>query len=507
MGSSAGGRAGCGHLRRVCAGCAPRRVLPQRGAATRGAGIRPSVPRSRLGCVALLAILCVALAIAPGCARRSTFDNVVLVTIDTLRADHLGCYGYPRPTSPFIDSLASRGIRFERAISASSHTAPSHASIFTSRYPSWHGVDRNGLRLRADLPTLASVLSESGFATGAVTSVRFLKAVASGFQHLHGPRSEGYLPADLTVDFALDLFESSFDAGRFALWVHFFDAHESDPRVARKPSLRPFIDAMRLDAAERGEAFLKYLAAEHGVSEVLLREDPDRFNRYDAQIRLVDAELERLFAAIERRASGSTLWVITADHGEGLGSHEYLGHGRHLYQEQLRVPLILFGGGGLEAGRVIADQVRTVDLFPTIVDLLGASDVLPASGLEGSTLRPLLERGEPGGAPRVAFAERRPVDAQRLREGWVDETVLVAQTASAKYIRRSVGEDEFYDLDADPLERVDLYGKGMREERELARWLDAKRAAIADGLAGGRPEDREVDPEYLEELRALGYVE
>jgi arylsulfatase A-like enzyme len=450
------------------------------------------------------------LAVSVGLACRSPapgFDNVILITLDTLRADHLGCYGYPRATSPFLDFLAARGVRFEHAITASSHTAPSHASIFTSHYPARHRVLHNGVRLKAQVPTLASALSEGGFETAAVTSVAFLKSVSRGFATVLTPNRGGYRPADKTIDAAIDWLRTRTGNERFALWVHLYDAHNSKPTAGGGKGFREHLRAMRSDATSRVEELSEFLAEEHGVSEEVLSTDLDRFNRYDAQVRFIDGELARLFDEVGRAtADASTLWVITADHGEGLGSHNYIGHGMNLYREQLWVPLLFYGGDVLPQGLVVSTLVRSVDLFPTIMDLVG----VPASSAqlewEGQSLRGSLFGGEPSGA-EIAFAQRRPVDAMRLNKGWIDELVLVAQTSDAKYIRRSVGADEFYDLESDPLETINLFGQGGDAEHRLAQWLAAKYGAMAGSPLAGTTRSVEVDEVFVDELRALGYVD
>lgn len=443
-----------------------------------------------------------------GCGRREPIERIVLVTIDTLRADHLGSYGYPRPTSPFLDSLAAQGVRFERAISASSHTAPSHTSIFTSLYPTHHGVVRNGLRLERNLPTLASVLAGEGLTTTAVTSVRFLKGISEDFEYFFGPRRGRYRPADETVDVAIDWIASQDENGRFLLWLHLYDVHDSDRAVAQKARLASHLEIMRQDAAQRGASFRDLLEHEHGVSSKLIRRDLDRINRYDAQLRFVDSQLRRLFNRLGGFAAAeSTLWIVTSDHGEGLGSHSYVGHGKHLYREQLRVPLIAFGAGITREGKGVDSLVRTVDLFPTVLDLIDVPAPAASGDWEGSSFADLVRsNGARTIKPRIAYAERRPVDAKRLADGWTDESMFMARDETSKYILRSGGENEFYDLASDPLESVNLAGGGSEAEERLASWLTQKFDRLRQS---GRTKngDGEIDEEFIEELRSLGYLD
>ncbi len=232
----------------------------------------------------------------------------------------------------------------------------------------------------------------------------------------------------------------------------------------------------------------------------------ERFDRYDAQIAFVDRELHRLFEGLESSTRGSrTLWVVTADHGEGLGSHQYIGHGKHLYREQIRVPLIFFGSGGGFTPRAIEQQVRHVDLFPTIAELAGVDLDADALELEGRSLVPLLE-GAQLGTTGPAFAQRRPADNLRIRGGWPDELVLVAAAERFKYILHSVGEDELYDLEIDPLEQENLIGTGLPQEQELSSWLARKYQWMVEHPLTGSLEDVQIEPEYVEELKALGYL-
>ena len=455
----------------------------------------------RLG-VALCVSVVVALA---GCARRTTFDHVVFVTIDTLRADHLGCYGYPLPTSPFIDSLAAAGVRFERAIASSSHTAPSHASMFTSQYPARHGVLFNGLELDQGIPTLASLFGEAGFDTAAVMSLRFLNGVTSGFHDVRGPGRRKIAPwrARRTLDAAIAWLESRDRDRRFFLWVHLFDPHEWWHKRARPDEVQ--LERMSEAAKRDQDRMLRFWQTEQGITAEDLR--PDKIVVYDAQIALVDEQLQRLYDVVrEREAGARILWVITSDHGEGLGSHGLAGHGKHLYQEQVRVPLILHGGPGWQGGRVVPEMVRHVDLLPTLAELAGVTIDTEALGVEGVSFVPLLLGDEHERAPRFAYSQRRPADERRLRQGWSDELVIAAQTTRYKYILRTEGKEEFYDLESDPLEMNDLAAEDLPEKERMARWLAGKYESMLKSPLADSGEV-EIDEKYLEELRALGYLQ
>jgi arylsulfatase A-like enzyme len=440
------------------------------------------------------------------------FDNVVLVTIDTLRVDHLGAYRYPRPVSPFIDSLAASGVRFDRVVASSSHTSPSHTSIFTAQHPARHGVLFNGVRLPQEIPTLASTLREAGFETAAFSGVRFLRGSARGFEIRNFHSRAGFRPAGRTVDQVLQWLENRDPSSRFLLWVHFFDVHSSSERAQPPADL---LAGMRQDSSLRGDDLRRLLVEDQGIAPEFLSGEAERFNglgelerfdRYDAQIASVDRELRRLFEQVEGATSGSsTLWVVTADHGEGLGSHGYIGHGKHLYGEQIRVPLILYADGWRLGQNIIEQRVRHVDLFPTIAELVGVGLDAEALELEGRSLVPLLA-GDRWANDEPAFAQRRPADKLRIRGGWPDELLLVAEGERFKYILHGSGPDELYDLEADPLERENLIGRGLAEEQQLSSWLLHKYQWMVEHPLSGSSEEVEIEPEFLEELEALGYL-
>ena len=268
----------------------------------------------------------------------------MLVTLDTLRADHLGVYGYPRPTSPFLDELASRGVVFERAYAPMATTAPSHASIFTSLHPLEHGVMSNGRRLGASFPTLAERLRASGFRTAGFVSTHAHwrpLGLDRGFETFDArPREsrEVYRTADRTVDAALAWLSDCGACDRLMLFVHLFDAH-----APLRPPER-HLDVFRTAAPDARLAHATFLAASHRVPTAFYSDDPGRMlfimDRYDAEVRFVDEQLRRLYDGLASHGlSDGTLWIVTADHGEGLGNHRWMGHGQ-AYEESLRVPLI-----------------------------------------------------------------------------------------------------------------------------------------------------------------------
>jgi arylsulfatase A-like enzyme len=445
---------------------------------------------------ALSALALLALA---ACSRGSGFRTVVLVTIDTLRADHVGAYGYPRPTTPFLDSLAAGGVLFEAAYASSSHTAPSHATMFTGLYPEEHGVLQNGARLaEGQFTTLAEVMSQAGFRTGAFSAVGFLKQISQGFQHIDTwrspPGSKRTRWAEETVSAALDWVGDRAARERVFLWVHLFDVHEHDLREG--PHTELLHRVTQLDQ-EDGTAFAEYLRRVYPGGRVKRRQRVD-LDYYDAQLAYVDRHIGRLYDRIADLREGPSLWVITSDHGEGLGNHGLRGHGRHLYNEQLRVPFIVHSSVPAWPPGRVGRLVRLVDLLPTIGVLAGASS--HERRIEGVSLVPLLESPDASVPIDLVFAQRRPSEERP----WLSELVLAAQGGRYKYIYHSERGDELYDLEADPRELINRVSDHRVEAARLKRWLLERYERMRQSRAGSSDE---IAPEHLEELRSLGYID
>jgi arylsulfatase A-like enzyme len=442
-------------------------------------------------------------AAASGACRAAEpgYDNLVLVTIDTQRADRLGLYGYPRPTSPLLDRLGREGIVFWHAVAASSHTGPSHASILTSLYPEQHQLLVNGQELPAAVPTLAELARQGGFETAAFVSVRFLSGLGRGFETFDAdvPERQVFRVAGDTVDRAVSWLRARDRGRRFVLWVHVYDPHEHSPGTALP---EPHYARMEADGARRGKELLYFLRQEQGYPK---DEVDGNIHRYDAQVAYVDEQLARLFAVLDEAAPPErTLRVVTADHGEGLGNHGVEGHGRHLYQEQVRVPLIVHGDPRRHPPTTVRGLVRHVDLVPTVAELLGLPLDRPKLRLEGRSLVPVLTNPSADVGIDAAFAQRRPPDERRREAGWEAGTMISAQDARFKYIWSSEGPHEFYDIQRDPYELDNLIDAPVPQKERLRDWLLAKyRALCRDRRAAPAGE---IDPRVLEDLKALGYL-
>jgi arylsulfatase A-like enzyme/Flp pilus assembly protein TadD len=396
--------------------------------------------------------------------------NVLLLTIDTLRADRLGAYGGGALT-PTLDRLAAGGVRFERAFSHVPFTLPAHASILTGQIPPRHGIHGNGsFRLGETPPTLATLLHAQGYRTGAFVGAFVLDSrfgLNRGFDtyddRYEGERDQTRFdyaerPAEAVIKPALDWILASAGAPAGApqpwfAWVHLFDPHA--------PYRAP-------------QAFQEGRTA------------------YDAEVAYTDASLGRLLDDLRGRgALDRTIVIVTADHGESLGEHGETTHGLFAYNATLRVPLLV-AAPGLRP-RVSSALASHADLVPTVLDLLGLQ---PPEAIDGRSLREALER-EPVTGQSVYF---EALDAN-LTRGWAPLTGVIQERV--KYIDLPI--PELYDLDADPAEQRNLAATpaGAAKLRALRAELEHWRRI---GSTGGQTSKVALDPESRRRLESLGYV-
>jgi arylsulfatase A-like enzyme len=454
------------------------------------------------------------------------FERVVLVTLDTLRADHVSCYGYRRPTTPFLDSLAARGALFENALASVSHTAPSHATMLTGLVPAAHGVLNNGDELAPQALDLARLFRGKAYETAASLNVQFLSGITGGFDAVRVSaigEQEGrrvVLNGKHVVDAALDWAKHERKSERFFLWVHLYDPHRWKDLVLGTPPDVP------LWKGETPDDFLPYVARMHGVpepepgkfaflwnaetkaGETIDTSSPEAFLRcidaYDAKIAFADLQVERLHRELEALGlPGRTLWIVTSDHGEGLASHGVAGHGSRIYQEQLRVPLVIHASDGSIAPRRFEKLVGHVDLFATLADGLAEDATGTAGVYDGRSLWPLMSKPQSPWPERALFAQRRPPEGPDDPE---QAHVFALQDRAHKYILHEPGDDEFFDLGRDPRELESLAGRGGAPEAELRRALEDRLGALrafAESRASAGASD--VPEEWVEELKELGY--
>lgn len=398
-----------------------------------------------------------------GAIRREAGLNVLLITVDTLRADALGSYGNTRVSTPLMDRLAAGGVRFETAHAHNVVTLPSHCNILSGRLPLDHGVrDNSGFRFPDDADTLATILKEQGYATGAFVSAFPLESrfgLTRGFDvyddHFGGPGESVAFHMEerrgaQTVAAARRWLDTRSGEKTFT-WIHLYDPHA--PYAPEEP-------------------FASRFGSEPYLGDV---------SAADAALASV---LEPLFAA---GTEGRTLVVLTADHGESLGEHGEATHGLLAYEATLRVPLILFSPGHLPR-RVVSSPVQHVDILPTVLDLLG----LQANGpLAGRSLLEIIAGGE--APPRTTYFEALSASMNR---GWAPLHGVIRD--GIKYVDLPL--PELFDLKTDAGETTNLVAREPVRLGEMRGLLNQSREA--DRGVSRSTEDAEV----REKLRGLGYI-
>jgi arylsulfatase A-like enzyme len=418
--------------------------------------------------------------------------RLVLISLDTLRADHLGLYGYPRETSPSLDRMARAGVIFDRAFAPAPSTLPSHGSLLSGLYPSRHGLTADAHVLPTDVPTLASLLSDADFETAAVVNSIYLSerhGLQRGFGHFVYVRetTDRREPSREITDAGVAWLSQHRDARAF-LFLHYYDVHSD---YASLPAVEArFVHPYRGPADGSTGQLLDVRAGRLrlGPADVV-----HLIDLYDAGIRQVDDELARLFALLEGAGLlEGTLLVVTSDHGEEFLEHGGVLHGRTQFDEVLHVPLWM-RGPGIPAGLRVERAVSLVDVTPTLLALLG----VPApEDLDGRPL-PAVVPGAPAPPdPRALFGE-----ADHGRP-WPAETRSVRLGRFKLHRNRRTGEGALYDLEADPGERRDVSADHpdvvLALEQELGRFRE--RARPAEAAPRPTPEERDL-------LRGLGYVD
>lgn len=441
--------------------------------------------------------------------RASSVDrpNIVLVTLDTTRADHLGIYGYFRDTSPRLDAFAAQAITFDRLVVPIATTLPSHLSILTSSHPLEHGVLANttqgGERFvpAPELVSFAMVARAAGYATGAFVSATPLKqgsGIEVGFDRFDQPEGKQRHGED-TVSAALNWLDSLEPAQPFFLWVHLYDAH-----FPFEPS-PPYRGRYQLDAG------LEEFIAERAIAETAPRSlvgliDTARSttNAYDAELAYQDAQLGRLLDALQDRGLAEwarTAVVVTGDHGEGLCQHGEAAHGS-TWREQLRAPLVMRIPGS--SAERLDTLLTSADILPTLLTRLGVPDF--DAFLDNALGQNVLA---PGFQPTSVLSQ----DTSRVR----DEPFKYALTSEGfKYFRVEHGsgrvEEWLFDLGVDPHELHDVSEThvellvAMREEL-LVAVAERKRRGVALRAGAAPVVEEQTDPQLLRELCALGYLD
>lgn len=451
--------------------------------------------------------------------------NVLLITVDTLRADHLSCYGYSRPTSPCIDRLAAQGTLFERCIVQWPKTGPSMASMLSSTYGSTSGVMRETLKVKVPLhyELLPEIVQRSGWNTlGVVSNISLSEKFQydQGFDRyfVHpGASSRG----DAVTDRAIELLEKREPQKNFFLWAHYLDPHA--PYIPPKRHIEPFLSDAKWQAGAAPPLRIDPRVADPGAPAPEMNDlgmvpayahfparypwvkEKDQLRNYvaayDGDIRYVDEQIGKLLDWMnERQLLTNTVIAFTADHGEGLGGHDYyFEHGRFPYDDCAHVPLIVVHPDWQP--RRVAAPVALMDLAPTLLDLLGLKN---GWQFEGQSLRAWLAAGAPAEAAAPVFTESgytKEYDVAVRRGKWklikIGSQKTAALLTGKKY--------ELYDVEADPGETKNL----VDEESEILEQLKEELDAFVD-LAYAKtppdPEGVELSAEEKAQMEALGYT-
>jgi arylsulfatase A-like enzyme len=439
-------------------------------------------------------VACLALAAFVSCAtpddqvqRPAPTANVILISIDTLRPDHLGCYGYDVPTSPSLDQFCAEAVVFEQAIAQAPSTLHSHASIFSSLLPHHHGASWGAkTRLPDEAVTITEVLKAAGYATGAFTGGGQMDRVFGldqGFDVYDRPGPQRFLH---TVRRGIEWLDTTTDRP-FFLFLHSYEVHHPyEPSPEHLALVGGDYDGELPDAIS-----IELLREYNSRSRELKAGDlPHIIATYDAEIRSMDEGFAFLVAALkERGLYDDTLIVFTSDHGEEFGEHGAIGwHSHSLYDELLRVPLVIRFPGGAHAGRVVEQQVRSLDIAPTMAAILG----LPVpDDFAGVDLTRFITGDETLSLLAISRMDRkRGIERSSIRtDRWKMMTPGI-----------------LYDLQTDPGEQWDTPSFKPTGSRDTVKRLQE---ALSEALAEREPlESEQVAPSEstLDELRALGYI-
>jgi arylsulfatase A-like enzyme len=463
---------------------------------------------------------------------------VVLLVLDSVRSDHLSCYGHDRPTTPAIDRLAREGVRFTRASAATCWTLPSHASLFTGRYPSEHRADLDTGRLNDELPTLAEELGRRGYDTGCITCNGFVASrtgLDRGFDtsiDVHDLAGGGDGPVERVIrgahrrlrrwterdrgaaratKRARSWLSRRSDDTPFFLFLNYMDCHL--PYALKGPPRYRFVPEGARKRMDRvPDDPFAVMAGETTASQ---RDLEDLQALYDGALRYLDGHVERIRTELEHLDRWEdTIFVVTSDHGEGFGEHGLLDHQYGLYQEHLSVPLVIRLPGGNGARSTIGEHFQLVDLFPLLLGLVdadGAGEHRTSADEDGADsygarLETLLPDREAAFAeylvPNLSAIRRRFPDAN---PDCFDVAMRTVVTDRWKLIWRDDGESELYDLVEDPGERMNRSHTRPDVVRELMGRIRDRLGGWPE-IAAGPALAGEGMEAVRDRLQALGYL-
>ena len=434
------------------------------------------------------------LAPASSMAASEPRPHILVLSVDTLRADRMGSYGYARKTSPHLDDLLAKGARFADARTIEPLTAPALASMLTSLPPHEHGSTRNGLRVRPELPSLPKILRRHGYKTGAIVGSWTLRAklwaMEGHFDHfeevLTKARWLGMVKREATAEdlneAALDWFGEQIESEASRpvfLWVHYVEPHAP------------------------------YLLQRDFMNQIGSSPDGNNYsesNKYDSEIAYVDFQISQLLDDVEDLvAADNTMVLFVSDHGESLGEHGYWGHGRHLYEPSLHIPMGITWPGRVEP-TVVEAPALILDLAPTVVGLLGIDVPNFFQGVDWSkvfagAVEPPRDRVTLYQAHRGSVGAKE--DQTKVREKGLLEVARL-EGGKKEILRVTNGRRRVFDLVADPEELDSLVREQTEISEGLRTWLESVQAGLilADELPPPSLSEEDVDA-----LRALGYLD
>ena len=516
--------------------------------------VRVPGPWLKAGAVATPVLLVLALAPIPGAkgpdlgepepppepaTAEASRPDVVLVSIDTLRADRLGVYGHSPSITPEMDRIAGEGVAFSRALASSPWTVPSVASMLTGLPTLRHragmalGSGLTFLRspLEHELTTLAERFAAAGYRTRAVVAQGFLSpqmGMSQGFEQFVNPlvNASGAIflrdvplvrlmlapmPDEKLGDYraegvtatALEFLAEDDDAPLF-LWVHYIDPHtpfQADPANldfdAWQAEMRQHMPETLDDGTVVGEVFA---GTSHVRGGMLWLESEDRLRieeYYDRAVGYVDRHVGQLFAALRERSERPVVAALTSDHGEEFWDHGHFEHGHDYYREVTQVPLLLWGPGTVPQGQTLDGVVGLVDVGPTLLELAGLEAPAPETPDEGRPLSPLWLAADPGSEP--------PAIPRFAGGNLYDLPAVLMEDGRWRFILRANGAQELYDVTGDPEERHNLAQAHPDVVERYRQALEPRLATFIEGGTGDGP--AELSPETLEALRSLGYVQ
>jgi arylsulfatase A-like enzyme len=469
----------------------------------------------------------------PGGSRiPGSRPSVLLLVLDTARADRFSCYGYERDTTPFLKRLSKDATLYPETISAAAWTMPSHASIFTGLYPSAHGSTLKNMYLDDQFITLPEFLESKGYVTIGISNnpiVNLENGLAQGFEHYVEMWKDEVLNPTLfhRLDWLLKRFLGQTDGGAlrtngwvrewlnhvhrrdqpFFLFINLMESHlwNNAPKSYHEMFLREEYSPTVKNIFQRNLCSLLT-----GYLSLTFEEWIDFGDIYDGDLYYLDRRIEELFQFLEEDSFlDEMIIVITSDHGEHLGEHGMIGHITSLYEPLVRVPMIVKVSEGLPKLPEVKGIVQTVDIYPTLIELLGFEDDIPDGHFQGYSLV-----GAERSPHEYAIAEIESPESlisnflKEYPEGKeilkYDRALKSMRIGISKYIWSSTGKHEFYNLLDDPEELKNLIAEKSTEADELEKRL--KDWLISFEHAGVSEKGRELDAELLQKLKDLGYI-